>query len=116
MIFKGISKDFLLTNEEQYNTIGAFWDEMSIVYGLENLVGLGYLWKDNIISYAIGLKNGEIKDYNLTIELPDTNWVIYEGLTDNLKDIYDEIYQDGPLKLEIELFYLNGNCKIYYYR
>ena len=74
------------TNENQYNTIGAFWDEMSRVYGLENLVGLGYKWKDNIISYAIGLKNGEINDYNLTFELPDTNWVIYEGLTDNLKD------------------------------
>ena len=26
MIFKGITKSFSLKNEDQYNTIGAFWD------------------------------------------------------------------------------------------
>ena len=54
MIFVGIGRDFCLANEQQYNTIGQFWDEMSKLYGLENLKGLGYKWKDNNISYAIG--------------------------------------------------------------
>ena len=42
MIFNGISRVFKLTSEEQYETIGRFWDEMSLIYGLENLRGLGY--------------------------------------------------------------------------
>ena len=67
MIFVGLSKEFSLENEDQYNTIGNFWDEMSLIYGLENLLGLGYKWENGIIYYAIGLKNGFIKDYNLTI-------------------------------------------------
>ena len=49
MIFKGIFKRFSLLNEEQYNTIGAFWDEMEELYGLENLQGLGYKWAGNTI-------------------------------------------------------------------
>ena len=40
MLFKGISKEFSLLKEDQYNTIGAFWDEMSLLYGLENLQGV----------------------------------------------------------------------------
>ena len=45
MLFKGISKEFSLLKEDQYNTIGAFWDEMEALYGLENLQGLGYKWE-----------------------------------------------------------------------
>ena len=116
MIFVGLSKEFSLHNEEQYNTIGDFWDELSILYGLENLIGLGYKWENGIISYAIGLKNGEIANSNFTIELPDEDWVTYCGKTDDLKKIYDEIYIDGPLKYELETFTLDGVCKIKYYR
>ena len=116
MIFKGVSKKFSLLNEDQYNTIGDFWDEMALLYGLENLQGLGYKWADNKIFYAIGLKIGDIKDYNLCIELPDTDWSIVNGETENLKEIYDEIYKFGSLKYEIETFYENGKCKIKYYR
>lgn len=116
MIFKGISREFLLMNEDQYNTIGEFWDEMSALYGLENLQGLGYKWADGKISYAIGLRGGEIKDYNLIIELPDDGWTIVDGETDKLKEIYDEIYKNGPLKYEIENFTENGDCRIKYYR
>ena len=116
MIFKGITRSFSLINEDQYNTIVAFWDEMSSLYGLENLCGLGYKWHDNIIEYAIGLKNGDIQGLNFIIELPDDNWKVYYGKTENLKQIYDEIYQEGPLKFEIETFDNNGNCVIKYYR
>ena len=116
MLFKGISKEFSLRNEEQYNTIGDFWDEMAEIYGLENLHGLGYKWADNKIFYAIGLKAGEIKDYNLCLELPDENWTVVNGKTENLKGIYNEIYQSGVLKYEIETFYNNGECQIKYCR
>ncbi len=116
MIFKGISKVFSLSKEQQYETIGQFWDEMALIYGLENLHGLGYNWKDNSISYAIGLKNGCIEGYNVSIDLPDSGWASVEGKTDNLKQIYDELYKDGVLQFEIETFYENGNCEIRYYR
>ena len=116
MLFIGISKEFSLLNEDQYNTIGDFWDEMALIYGLENLQGLGYLWNDNKISYAIGLKVGKIKDFNLSIELPDENWTEVYGKTTNLKEIYDEIYKSGSLKYEIETFTEDGKCLIKYYR
>lgn len=116
MLFSGISKKFSLTNEDQYNTIGKFWDDMAEIYGLENLQGLGYLWKDNCIYYAIGLKVGVIKDYNIQLELPDDNWIEVRGQTQNLKELYDEIYKKGPLMYEIETFNEEGNCVIKYYR
>ena len=116
MLFKGISKEFSLLNENQYNTIGDFWDEMALLYGLENLQGVGYKWENGKISYAIGLKCGDINNYNLRIELPDTNWVTVSGETEKLKEIYNEIYKYGPLKYEIETFSENGKCLIKYYR
>ena len=116
MIFIGITKDFCLTNEQQYDTIGQFWDEMAMLYGLENLQGLGYHWEDNRISYAIGLKKGSIEGYNLRIALPDKGWEIANGKTDALKQLYDEIYRNGALQYEIETFDENGNCTIQYYR
>lgn len=116
MIFVGIAKAFCLTNEQQYDTIGQFWDEMAELYGLENLQGVGYEWKDRSIYYAIGLKNGCIKGHNLRLELPDDGWVVARGKTENLKQIYDEIYKDGVLQYEIETFDENGNCEISYYR
>lgn len=116
MRFTGIAKDFSLLNEDQYNTIGDFWDEMATLYGLENLQGLGYKWTNNKIHYAIGLKIGDIKGYNVCVELPDDNWEIVDGKTDNLKTIYDEIYKLGRLKYEIETFFEDGSCRIKYHR
>lgn len=116
MTFHGIVKEFCLSNEQQYDTIGKFWDEMAMLYGLENLQGLGFNWKENKISYAIGLKTGCIKGCNFRIELPDHNWITVKGKTDNLKQLYDEIYKGGILQYEIETFYENGNCEISYYR
>jgi predicted transcriptional regulator YdeE len=116
MKFIGISKEFSLINEDQYNTIGSFWDKLTSIYGLENLIGLGYKWKNGKIYYAIGLINGYIENYNFTLELPDDGWTIVNGITDNLKAIYDEIYKSGPLKYELETFTLDGRCQIKYYR
>ena len=116
MIFKGISREFSLKNEDQYNTIGDFWDEMSSLYGLCNLVGLGYKWESGKIFYAIGKKIGEIDNANLCIELPDTNWTVVDGETERLREIYDEIYKFGKLTYELETFDENGRCQIKYYR
>lgn len=116
MIFNGMSKDFSLSDEQQYETIGQFWDEMALLYGLENLQGLGYRWNNNTISYAIGLKMGDIRDYNVSIQLPDDGWEYVCGETDCLKEIYNEIYKSGPLQFEIETFYQNGKCVIRYFR
>ena len=116
MIFKGISREFSLQNNDQYNTIGQFWDDMSALYGLENLQGLGYKWEAGIIYYAIGLKNGQIANCNFVMELPNDGWTVVHGETDNLQNIYDKIYQHGPLKYEIETFTENGKCTIRYFR
>ena len=116
MNFCGITKDFCLSNEQQYHTIGQFWDETAMLYGLENLQGLGYRWKDGKISYAIGLKNGCMNGSNFHMELPDQGWVTVDGKTESLKQLYDEIYQNGILQYEIETFDEDGNCKIKYYR
>ena len=116
MLFIGVSRDFSLYNEDQYNTIGAFWDEMSEVYGLESLCGLGYKWEGGKISYAIGLKEGVIDGANFRMELPNDEWRTVEGKTDDLKAIYDEIYKEGRLRLEIEEFTSDGRCLIKYLR
>lgn len=116
MLFIGIIKKFSLLNEDQYNTIGAFWDELSLIYGLENLHGLGYKWEDGKIYYAIGLKDGVINNYNFSCKLPDDGWIKIKGETCKLKEIYDNIYLDGPLKYEIETFTEDGKCEILYYR
>ena len=42
MLFKGIGRTFSTENDQQYETIGAFWDELAAKYGRENLQGLGY--------------------------------------------------------------------------
>lgn len=116
MVFKGIARVFDLTGEQQYETIGGFWDEMALRYGLENLQGLGYGWKDNTILYAIGLKEGVVEGANVAVSLPDDGWNRAEGRTDSLKELYDGIYQDGSLRYEIETFFEDGTCEIRYYR
>lgn len=116
MEFKGISKIFSTVGEQQYNHIGAFWDELSERYGMENLRGLGYNWTSTSIEYVIGLKVGEIEGWNICVSLPDDGWKRIKGRTENLKEIYNEIYKDGPLKYEIEMFDDNGNCTIDIFR
>lgn len=120
MIFKGYSKVFSTTNNQQYSSIGDFWDEMTAIYDLEELRGLGFNWTETTIEYVIGLKNNEkfnVDNYEWKeIELPDENWEIAEGKTDELSKIYTDIYKISSLKYEIEMFYKNDTCKIMYIR
>lgn len=115
MKFVGIRKVFSTENEEQYITIGAFWDNLSRLHGRENLMGLGCNWTDNSIEYVMALKDGIIEDADYEIILPD-EWTLICGKTENLSTIYDEIYKDGSLLYEIEEFDDEGNCRIRYYR
>ena len=116
MIFEGIGRTFSTVNDRQYKTIGAFWDDLSAKYGLENLQGLGYGWTEHSIEYVIGLKEGKIDDADRTVVLPDDGWVSVRGRTDSLAQLYEEIYQDGRLEYEIERFTDRGDCEILYLR
>ena len=116
MVFTGISKTFSLINEGQYNTIGAFWDELSSIYGLSNLRGLGYNWTADTMEYVIGLKEGNIEGANCKVVLPDKGWIDFKGKTADLRQIYQKIYEDGSLKYEIETFTDDGDCEIMYIR
>lgn len=71
MEFKGISRTFSTIDEEQYETIGEFWDEMSRIYARENLRGLGYNWAETFIEYVIGLIDGDMDGSNINVILPD---------------------------------------------
>ena len=116
MNFKGISRTFSTVGEKQYETIGAFWDEMSGIYGRENLRGLGYNWTETSIEYVIGLIDGDIEGSNIDVILPDDKWECVSGRTEELGEIYATIYKDGELKYEIEMFDDAGNCRILFYR
>lgn len=116
MTFYGIRRVFSTKNEQQYNTIGAFWDEMAQLYGRENLRGLGFNWTDNTIEYAIGLREGVLKDSDAAVTMPDSGWVCVKGKTAALGEIYNGIYKDGSLKYEIEMFTDAGDCEIWYCR
>ena len=58
----------------------------------------------------------EIDGQNFSLELPDEGWATVEGETARLKELYDEIYRDGPLKYELETFTEDGRCRILYHR
>ena len=116
MVFEGIGRTFSTRNEQQYEAIGAFWDELSAKYGRENLWGLGYGWTEHSIEYVIGLKNGKIDGANRAVELPDDGWISVGGRTERLGQIYGEIYRGGRLKYEIECFTDEGDCEIRFLR
>ena len=117
MIVKGYSKVFSTKNEEQYENIGAFWDMMAAIYGRDSLQGLGFNWQDDSIEYLIGLKEDDIprdavpsEAVYKEVSLPDDGWHIYRGKTEKLAEIYGEIYEEGTLSCEIEMFDDSGNC------
>lgn len=116
MLFKGIGRTFSTENDRQFETIGAFWDELAAKYGRENLQGLGYGWTERSIVYVIGLIDGEIDGADRTVELPDMGWITAPGKTADLGKIYEKIYQESRLKYEIERFTDSGDCEIMYHR
>lgn len=83
MIFRGYSKIFSTVNNKQYELIGEFWDDMTLLYNIEELKGLGFNWTETTIEYIIGLKNNEKFDVSgldwKEISLPDIEWETVEG-------------------------------------
>ena len=116
MLFRGIGRTFSTESDQQYETIGAFWDELAAKYGRVNLQGLGYGWKARSIEYVIGLIDEEIDGENRTVTLPDMGWVTVRGRTAELGKTYEQIYQEGRLEYEIERFTDSGDCEIMYCR
>ena len=116
MLFEGIGRTFSTENDHQFETIGAFWDELAAKYVRVNLQGLGYGWTERSIEYAIGLIDGEIDGAVRAVELPDTGWGTGRGKTADLGEIYEKIYQEGRLKYEIVRFTDSGDCEIMYCR
>ena len=116
MLFRGIGRTFSTENDQQYETIGAFWDELAAKYGRVNLQGLGYGWKARSIEYVIGLIDEEIDGEDRTVTLPDMGWVTVRGRTAEVGKINEKIYQEGRLEYEIERFTDSGDCEIMYCR
>ena len=106
MIFKGYSKVFSTTNNQQYSSIGDFWDEMTAIYDLEELRGLGFNWTETTIEYVIGLKNNEkfnVDNYEWKeIELPDYKTNKIESVKTNEldKNKYDSDKDDNFTSLK----------------
>ena len=116
MLFTGITRTFSTENEQQYETIGAFWAAMESKYHCTRLRGLGYNWTAGTIEYVIGLTDGTAEGSDCTVILPDDGWTEVRGRTEDLGRIYDEIYKDGALSYEIETVDPDGNCRILYTR
>ena len=116
MLFTGITRTFSTKNEQQYETIGAFWAEIESKYDCSRLRGLGYNWTADTIEYVIGLTDGIIEGADCTVILPDDGWTEVRGRTENLDKIYDRIYREGSLTYEIETFTSDGECEISFYR
>ena len=97
MLFTGITRTFSTENEQQYETIGAFWAEMENKYDCTRLRGLGYNWTQGTIEYVIGLTDGYAEGSDCTVILPDEGWTEVRGRTETLGHIYYGIYKAGAL-------------------
>lgn len=128
MKFCGISRVFSTENEIQYTDIGEYWDWFSSIYGRENIKGLGFNWGEHSIEYVLGTIDRSLK-FNMEelrkkypdcvykeVVLPDSEWKSYAGQTENLSEMYREIYKEGALKYEIESFFEDGSCSLEIYR
>ena len=77
-------------------------------------------WQKSMAEVTCGgldiIKVGDIQESNCSVELPDEGWSVVNGKTEDLGKIYDEIYKDGNLTYEIEMFTDDGDCEIWYLR
>lgn len=105
MKFCGISRVFSTENEIQYENIGQYWDDFASLYGREAIKGFGFNWAEHSIEYVLGtidhalpfdmekLREKYPDCVYKEVELPDSGWKAYAGQTEDLSDMYGEIYQ-----------------------
>lgn len=123
LTFIGIGRKFSIIGEDQYNTIGRFWDLMSKFTNKDDLIGFGCNWTKTDMEYYIGfiydvdyadiLNNLNSKMKNLKIakfKLGTNDWNLYEGKTKNISKMYDFIWTDKVVTSELEFFTNDGNC------
>ena len=54
MKIRGVQIRFDCKNGEQFEAIGRFWDRMHVFCPGENLLGVGFGWKNDTLCYLIG--------------------------------------------------------------
>jgi predicted transcriptional regulator YdeE len=127
MTYHGIKLTFNCKNHGQYTNIPIFFKVMQAAHPNTKLLGVGYSWKGSSFEYLIG--NPEHSWFNIeevkrdlpkaelhTVELPDVGWETHKGLTRQLQDMYEKIWDMGDVKYEIEEFFEDGTCIILIHR
>lgn len=124
----GVQIRFGCKNGEQFEAIGAFWDEMRALCPGADLLGVGFGWENDTLCYLIGTESGVPENaaqvlaerfpgaVNAEIRLPDSGWKAYTATADTLDMLYAEIYKDGLLDYEIERFAADGKAEIRVWR
>jgi len=124
MKFTGYGRSFSTVNNQQFDEIGKFWDEMSEIYGRNNLIGLCCHFTKISLMYYIGLKdNSKMQNHTnydfISCSLPDDNWNSYFGYTDIIDSLYKNlICKDNvnPIVYELEELFDDGTCVIKVHR
>lgn len=130
MKYRGLKLRVSCAAWKQVDMLGSFWDYVAERIGREEIVGLGYGWKDNYFNYAIGVIDDEETSSKIRgidfgksrfapeyieVELPEkSEWVEYTGRVEKLREIYETQVDCYSRKYDYELEYFDdaGNVKI----
>lgn len=123
MKFYGYKIRVSCANWEQVELLGRFWDEVAMMVGYDNIVGLGMEWSEDHFTYAIGVFNEQVVrevseetlrtagfDVSYTeVGLPEkSEWTVFEGKEDDLQKIYIEKVDCMNRKYDYELEFIDG--------
>ncbi|MBP3704146.1 MAG: hypothetical protein J6I98_01310 [Clostridia bacterium] len=125
MTVRGVQLRVSCKNGEQYDVLGAFWDEVRKYHPKMLLVGIGHSWENDTFCYLIGKEGGLPEKTvekvcerfpeadSVRLKVPDGHWDVYRGRLEWLDEMYEEIYKDGPLIYEMERIHENGAITIF---
>lgn len=130
MIYKGYKIRVRCIDWEQVNLLDKYWNLFTSYASSEKIIGLGMNWTDDYLyfDYALGviddeetLKGLKLIDFSNTnfnaeyieIDLPDlSEWRIFQGKEENLKQIYEEEVDCYNKPYDYELEYIDGKGNI----
>ncbi len=128
MTVRGVQLRVGCKNDEQYDWIGIFWDEVRRCHPRMKLVGVGHSWENGSFYYLIG-KEGGLPEKTIEkvrkrfpraesvrLKLPDYGWEAHFSTLQTLEETYAEIYKDGPLTYEMERIHENGAVTLFVLR